>query len=293
MRTIHESPEDPGLSTIRIEGLQSRLVLAHLTDVHLSAADARDPTAIDEADRLERTYMQYAHGGSSTLDILSRLIARSDAIGASCIALTGDILNLPTRAAIDRLHAALAGREYLYTTGNHDWHFPFEPPNDDTRRRYSPRFHSLTQGNPAFGLRVLNGVRLITLENSLYQIDEAQLSFLREQLATGAPCLLFMHIPLYAPSLIPGVMRQWQAPIVMGAEAEWTPETRARWGVGATAPATRACLELARTATNLAGIFCGHVHTAHADRISGSCVQYVTEMGLASGFREIRLEPLS
>ncbi|MCE9614063.1 MAG: metallophosphoesterase [Lentisphaerae bacterium] len=291
MRTEHLAPEAPDHTVIRLPGLRRPLVLAHITDSHMSLADARDPEAIPEAARLEALYARHAPDGLSTQAVFAQLMERAAASAVDATVLSGDIINFPAQAAIDHVSSAVSGRPCLYTLGNHDWQFPYAPWTDATRQRCYPRFHALTGGNPAFGVHVLGGVRLIALDNSMYQVSDAQLEFLRAQLASGDPCLLIVHIPLYVESLTPRVIEQWKAPIVMGAEDGWTDETRACWHVGAVEPATRACLELVRRADNLAGVFCGHVHFAHADWLSPTCCQYVTNAGLFGGYREIRLEP--
>lgn len=289
MQFEHVDPDNPIETVIRVAGLRGEVVLAHITDTHISEADGREPAAVTETARLEPMYAKHVPDGLSTGQMFERLMARAREIRADCTVLTGDIVNYPSLAGIERVVRAVAGREYLFTLGNHDWHFLYHPWNDATRQAHYPRFHGLTGGNPAFGVRVMRGVRLVALDNSMYQVSPAQLEFLRAQLAFGDPCFLFIHIPIYIPSLVPKVMQVWQAPIMMGAEGEWTGETRAKWMVGDVEESTRDCLALLRGAENLGGIFCGHVHFAHADRVGAGCVQYVTRAGMEGGFRKVRI----
>ncbi len=152
---------------------------------------------------------------------------------------------------------------YLYTPGNHDWHFPHLVWSDETRARYYPRFFGLMAGNPAYQVRDVGGVRLIAIDNSNYQVRADQLAFLRAQLATTLPCLLLMHIPLFVPALAPDVLATWQAPIRLAVEG-WTDETQKAWQVRDADASTRRCYHLLTEGAveNLVGIFCGHGHFA-------------------------------
>ena len=100
-----------------------------------------------------------------------------------------------------------------------------------------------------------------------------------------------MHIPIALPTLIPDVVEVWREPIVMGADG-WSEEGRAKWKVEENEASTRACLDLVGRAENLVGIFCGHVHFDHVDRVHDGCYQYVTQPCFEGAHRTIRLAPL-
>ena len=137
-------------------------------------------------------------------------------------------------------------------------------------------------------------MRLVTLDNSMYQVTDEQVDFLRDELDSGQPCLLFIHIPIWLKSLAPEVMDKWQAPIMMASPDGWTEGSREKWRVAETSASTKACHELltSKAATNLAGIFCGHVHFAHAGEVQPGCQQYVTAPGFEGGYRWIELTAL-
>ena len=65
-----------------------------------------------------------------------------------------------------------------------------------------------------------------------------------------------------------------------------------KWKVEQNDASTQACLDLVARAENLVGIFCGHVHFDHVDRVHDGCYQYVTQPCFEGGYREIRLAPL-
>lgn len=291
MRIRHLDPENPEENAILVEGLEREVVLFHLTDTHLAEADGRDPQAREAAAKYQELFQQYTPGGVPARQVFAGLLERAGKLRPDGAALTGDIVHFPSAAGLEVLAQGLEGLNYLYTLGNHDWFFPYLEWTEATRQAHYPRFHGLTRGNPACQVKDLGGLRLVALDNSTYQVSAAQVDFLGEQLHSGQPCLLLVHIPLYLPSLAPAVMARWQAPITMGAEEGWTAQTRAKWLVQGVEESTRAGIELAQSAANLVGILCGHVHFSHADPLREGCYQYVTRPGFEGGFRVIRLKP--
>ncbi len=292
MRCRHLNPEDPGENEILVEGLERELLVVQLSDTHLPAADARDPHPSRQAARHFQPYFQQRTPKAAPVEqVFAGLLDQARALGPDALALTGDILHFPSVAGLERLRCGLAGQEYVYTLGNHDWNFPYHAWGEADRLAHYPRFFSLTGGDPACQARRFGGLRLVALDNSTYQVNEAQVEFLRDQLASGEPCLLLVHIPLVIPSLMPSVMARWSAPIVMGGEEGWTPESRAKWQVGEVGEATRASLELVRRAENLVGVLCGHVHFPRADEVRPDCLQYVAKPGFEGGCRRLRLKP--
>lgn len=292
MKILHLNPEHPEENQILVEGLEREVRLFHLSDTHLPEADARDPNpARLAAAHFQPYFQQRTPGGIPTREVSLGLMERCRVLSPDALALTGDILHFPSVAGLELLARNLGGQEYLYTLGNHDWHFPYHPWSAATRQAHYPRFFAFSGGNPACQVKQVGGLRLIALDNSIYQVSAAQVEFLRRQLQNGKPCLLLVHIPLVVPSLMPSVMARWDAPIVMGGEDGWTAEARAKWMVGEVAPSTRACLELVQQAENLVGILCGHVHFPRADQMRPGCFQYVARPGFEGGCRMLNFKP--
>lgn len=297
MRIEHQLDGDDTTATIHIEGLTQDLAILHLTDSHMVAGDERDPEADQHIEHFSALFEERTPGHVPTSTLFHQTIEHVGAQPLDAAALTGDIIHFPSLAAIEHIERGVAalGVPTLYTLGNHDWHFPHLPWSDETRAAHYPLFYGLTNDSPACQAIDVGGVRLITLDNSNYQVSPAQVEFLRTQLASGLPCLLFIHIPLWIESLAPAVVEQWKAPIVMAAQHGWTDETRERWKVPGNGDSTEACLELLTADTlgeNLAGIFCGHVHFPHADAFRSGRYQYVTKPGFAGGYRLVHLKAI-
>ena len=297
MKVEHIDPQNHEETTILVEGLARDTTLMHITDSHFAEGDERDPEAGEAVEKYQELFQQRTPGGVPATQVFREALARSNEIEADCTVLTGDIIHFPSLAGLDAIEAGVKSLDapYLYTLGNHDWFFPYLEWNDEIRQAYYPRFHRLTGGDPACQVEEINGLLLVALDNSNYQVSQVQVDFLQEQLQTGLPCLLFMHIPLCTPALMPAVMEFWEAPIVMAAQEGWTEESRARWKVRKNDESTQACYELlnSEAAQNLAGIFSGHVHFPHGSAMGEGCFQYVTRPGFEGGYRVIRLKPRS
>lgn len=288
MKISHLQPEHPTETVIQIEGLRRSVSLMHVTDSHLELADERDPEALELIKSKEAKRPQ-AHKH------FTQALSRSNEAGVDATIFTGDITNFPSWAAIDTIANGVAtlSAPYLYTLGNHDWHFPFLQWNDATRDEYYPRFAGLIDGDPQCQVEEIGGVKLIALDNSNYQISMAQMDFVKEQLENGMPCLLFIHIPIFIRSLLNPVLERWKTPLMMAATEGWTEETRAAKPEFLPNEIT---LEFHRYLTegvsdNIAAIFCGHVHFSHADAYRAGRFQYVTNAGFDGVSRLIRLEP--
>lgn len=291
----HVDPLNVDETIIRIEGLARPVTLAHITDSHVCEADDRDPDATETARTIGEKFRNYSPTHEPMRIVFQNVLERCLAARPDCFLLTGDMVHFPTWANIDAMAADLEATRvpYLYTPGNHDWQYPGKPWTDAVRQEYYGRFQGLTGGHCAQQVHEVGTVRLLAIDNSMYQASPAQVAFLRHELAAGKPCLLCMHIPIYIPSLIPDVMKRWNAPIVMAANEGWTEQTRAHWGVPGTGPSTQLFHDIltSEEAADVAGIFCGHIHIPHADGFGPGRYQYTPKPGYLGGHRIIRLVP--
>ena len=294
MKIRHVDPENGAETVIRVEGMTREVRLVHVTDSHLVETDERNPEVAELVERSRQRYQELNPRGALPREELEETLAAADGMDADAVALTGDITHFPTALGLEILEERLRGLRgtILYTTGNHDWYFPHLEWCESTRSAYYPKFRRLMGENPACQVEDLGELLLVGLDNSNYQVDVAQVAFLRQHLATGRPCLLCMHIPLYVPSLAPSVVERWTSPIMMAAEG-WTEEGRVRWMVREDDVSTRECYELLTSgnAENLVGILCGHVHFGHADEFADGRFQYVTGTGFEGTYRVVRIEP--
>jgi hypothetical protein len=140
-------------------------------------------------------------------------------------------------------------------------------------------------GDPLMTVKEINGIRFVTLDNSIYEILPEQLAFFREQVKTGKPLVLFLHIPLYAPGRPLGFgcgHPQWG----WEADRSFELERRPRWPKAGHTTTTMDFHKEVFAAGNLLGIFAGHTHKQSLDVVNG-IPQFVTVANAMGGFMEI------
>ncbi|UVI28010.1 metallophosphoesterase family protein [Paenibacillus spongiae] len=277
-------------TVIGIPGLRREMKLLHVTDSHYSEADDRDEERIvADAERCRQVY------GGRAMEHFQQAIRHSNEWQAECTIFTGDIVQFPSVRNIEILEEQFGRLDspYLYTLGNHDWLFTHHHPHDELRLSVYPMFNKVTAGNPSYGVMNLDGVKLIVLDDSNYQINGEQLQFVRRQLAEGIPTLLFFHIPMYLPTLADKTLEIWRDPIMLNAPG-WAADARERWGLREAEESTQQFHRMITEVEypNIAGIFCGHLHFPHRDAFAEGRYQYVTKAGFDGGFRQITLQPL-
>ncbi|MFD2334093.1 metallophosphoesterase family protein [Cohnella sp. GCM10020058] len=289
MRYEHIRTNSDRQTIIRIEGLAAPVTLLHVTDSHMNASDLTDGI-----ETLAESIRLYNFDALDTQTRFDRALAYAKDLQVDGVVLTGDIVNGATAGNLAFLEKRLSDLQapYLYTPGNHDWEYPGLPWGEETRAEQYAKFASFTAGDPTFRAIEIGGVLLVAVDNSTYQISEAQLAAFERALSRGLPTVLFMHIPIYIPSLLPDVVRVWGSPIMMAAQG-WDADLRRQWQVEPPGEATLAFYELLlnNPEENLIGIFCGHVHFAHEDAFGQGSRQYVTAAGFDGGYRVIRLLP--
>src|SRR5690606_39099339 len=97
----------------------------------------------------------------------------------------GDIFSFPSEAAIDWSMQQLASLSvpFQYTAGNHDWHYEgMEGSLVNLRKEWSEkRLKPLYQKeNPLMSTIDINGVRIISIDNSVNEILPEQLQFFKQ-----------------------------------------------------------------------------------------------------------------
>ncbi|MGH7145922.1 MAG: metallophosphoesterase family protein [Planctomycetota bacterium] len=290
-------------ATIRVAGLAAPVRVLHVTDSHVALTDAADTEHLAKAAPFREKF------GRHRQDAQGRPVYTETSFTEACdiagreqvdlLALTGDIAHFPSRANVDFIAGKVqaAGVPALYTSGNHDWHFPGDEGRDELRERFWPRLQACYDLAPppanraACAARDIGGLTFLAVDDSTYQITPAQLQFAREQLARGRPTVLLVHIPISIATLREKTIATWQAPILIG-DPDWGLESRTAWDTPADRAETLAFVRLCASAANLVAVLCGHIHFPHADALGPQAMQYVTTPGFAGGLRRIEFLPL-
>ena len=273
-----------------------------LSDTHLFRSDAREDPYRDYSKRMAAAYNQ-------TRDICTReetnpeaeflkTLALAKERGADAIAILGDLVSYPSEAGIEWAVAQLdaTGIPWFYTTGNHDWHYEgMEGTEIALREQWTQkRLAPLYKGHDHLLYTVeVKGVKLIFLDNGVYEILPEQLAAFKRAARGREPKLLLSHIPFYAPGF--GVTYgcgnpDWDEAHDRGFRAERRP----KWPAGGHTATTYAFWKAVGKACRdhrVLATFSGHIHRQSFSLVDG-WPQFVTNANAEGGYYEVIVAPM-
>ncbi|WDQ15787.1 metallophosphoesterase family protein [Rhodopirellula sp. P2] len=271
-----------------------------VADTHLFTDDDRGEPYREFSGRMAKAYNRTTHfktrQPTTPEKSFQDAIERANAQKVDLLALVGDIFSFPSEAAIEWVSEQLDDLKmpWLYVAGNHDWHYEgMEGSLQDLRSEWiERRLKPLYQGkNPLMAAYDIHGVRFLALDNSNYEVLPEQLEFFREQLRSGLPLVLLVHIPLYVPGRSMGFgcgHPEWGA----DTDRNHKIERRPKWPESGH---TQATFDFHREVfgadpSQLLGVFAGHTHRQSVDVING-IPQFVTNANAVGAFMDVRFVP--
>ena len=281
------------------EVIRESIKVVHITDTHLYRDDERGIPYRAFSRRMAGAYNQTTHFQSRLAtnpeEAFGQALEFAKEVNADVITLVGDIFSFPSEAAIEWVQFKLkeTGIPYIYTAGNHDWHYEgMEGTLESLRDTWiEKRLLPLYQGNhPLMAAYDIKGIRFLAIDNSTYQINEEQLVFFTEQVASGMPLVLLVHIPMYAPgrNILFGCGNpNWGS----ATDRNFELERRPKWPEGGHTQTTLNFHKKVFTAPNLLGIFAGHVHQNSIEMIKGR-PQIIADDNASGGYLDITFLPL-
>ncbi|WP_431125937.1 metallophosphoesterase family protein [Flagellimonas flava] len=274
--------------------------VVHIADTHLFKDDERGIPFQEYSNRMAKAYNQTTHfkTGAKTNpeEAFEQTLAFAKEVNADVITLVGDLFSFPSEAAIEWVLNKLkeTGIPYIYIAGNHDWHYEGMKGTLETLRDtwIEKRLKPLYQGNhPLMAAYDIKGIRFLAIDNSTYQINERQLAFFTEQVDSGMPLVLLVHIPLYAPgkSIWFGCGNpNWGA----STDSNHELERRPKWPASGHTQTTLNFHKQVFNAPNLLGIFAGHIHQNSIEMIKGK-PQIVADDNASGGYLDINFLPMN
>ena len=246
-------------------GLEKKISIAHLTDIHISLADERDSHLADHAVERATVFYEEANKPEKTpSEYFREAIDFSEKNCDLCI-ITGDVIDFVSAKNIEETEAILSGKDYMFTAGNHEFCPRVGVP--DSFARKADIFGDIQKsfkGNMFFESRIVGGVNLVTVDNSYYNYSALHIKMLKEEIEKGLPILLFSHVPLSDPTL--KLERHHRDLVPDGYMMEQN----------------RAFLELVSSCELIKAVFSGHWHVPAKFRITESLTEYITP-GLFKG----------
>lgn len=281
------------------EVINESIKVVHIADTHLFRDDERGLPYQEYSDRMAKAYNQTTHFQTQSATnpeiAFVEALAFAKEIDADVITLIGDIFSFPSEAAIEWVQSKLkeTGIPYIYTAGNHDWHYEgMEGPLETLRDTWiEKRLLPLYQGNhPLMAAYDVKGLRFLAIDNSTYQINKEQLAFFIEQVASGMPLVLLVHIPMYAPGkkISFGCGNpNWGA----ATDVNFEIERRPKWTEGGHTQTTLDFHKAVFNAPNLLGVFAGHIHRNSIEIVKGK-PQIVSDDNASGGYLDIDFLPM-
>ena len=281
------------------EVIKKPIKVVHIADTHLFKDDERGIPYQVYSQRMAKAYNQTTHFKSQVKthpeEAFEQALEFAKEVNADVITLVGDIFSFPSEAAIEWVLSKLkdVGIPYLYTAGNHDWHYEgMEGSLNSLRDTWiEKRLLPLYQGShPLMAAYDIKGIRFLAIDNSTYEINEEQFAFFKEQVASGLPLVLLTHIPMYAPGK--GIYfgcgnPNWGA----ATDRNFNLEKRPKWPEAGHTQTTINFHKEVFNAPNLLGIFAGHIHRNSIEIINGK-PQIVSDDNASGAYLDISFLPL-
>lgn len=282
------------------ELIKEPIKVVHIADTHLFTDDERGIPYQGYSQRMAKAYNQTTHFKTQEEthpeEAFEQALGFAKEVQADVITLVGDIFSFPSEAAIEWVLSKLedTGIPYIYTAGNHDWHYEgMEGTLESLRDTWiERRLLPLYQGNhPLMAAYDIKGIRFLAIDNSTYEINEEQLAFFREQVVSGMPLVLLIHIPLYVPGK--GIYfgcgnPNWGA----ATDRNFSIERRHKWPEQGHSQTTFNFHKEVFNAPNLLGIFAGHIHRNSIEMVKGK-PQIVSDDNASGAYLDISFFPLN
>lgn len=254
-------------------------------DTHFGFHDERDDAYADFYKRMANL--------KSDLGQLEKALKRAKDDKVDLIVCVGDNISFPTLANVETFKGAMdaCGIPWIYTAGNHDWHFEGDSGSDlDQRARWTEkRLLPLYQGeNPLCYSKVVKGVRFVMIDNSAYHVLPEQLAFWRQEAAKGDPVALCMHIPLWVDGF--DIFTCGHPKWGTATDKYFEIERRQRWSEKLM-PSTYEFREAVLSTPSLVGVFVGHKHMLQVAQANGGALMFTVPANFTGASIEVEIVP--
>jgi predicted phosphodiesterase len=273
-----------------------------ISDTHLWMSDSREDPFREYSNRMSKAYNHTKH--FQTLEethpeeAFRKTLEIARKVAPDAIFHLGDLVSFPSEAGVEWAREQLdaTGIPWYYVCGNHDWHYEgmegteIELRNEWTAKRLSTLFKGR---NPLLYSVDVKGLKVVMLDDSVYEILPEQLSLFREEMKEDKPSLMMSHIPLYAPGF----------PVSYGCgHPDWNADTdrnykierRQRWPAGGHSETTFDFWKeviCSHKEHNLLATFAGHVH-AQSSSLVDDWPQFTLKANLTGAYRIVEVLPI-
>ncbi|MBQ8250230.1 MAG: metallophosphoesterase [Clostridia bacterium] len=264
-------------------GIKEPIKLLHITDTHIT----RD-NPLDE-DRTAEFDVDYKGCAEEYFFEALEYAKQNDMI----VLHTGDLIDFFSKGNFDFIDKYFADVNYIYAAGNHDFCHYLGRAKED----YAYKWEKIKEiaphikDNLYFDSRIINGVNIVTMDDSYYFISDGQIEMLKAEVAKGYPVILAMHVPLYTKELSEAVRDVWgyYAHLANAPEEMLATYDEARRKQQTPDEATRRAAEYIQNEPAIKALITGHVHFNFESKISDTLRQYTTHGSFSGYVREITI----
>ncbi len=202
---------------------------------------------------------------------------------------TGDFLDFLSEGNFRFADKYLSQLDCIYAAGNHDFCHCVGKAKEDYEYKWEMISKSAPHlpNNLYFYSRVINGVNIVTLDNSYYLITEGQLELLKAEVARGLPIILGVHVPFYTPKL--AALLGTPAYVVAAPKELLATYSESRRAQQTPDAATLKAVEYIHSEPLIKAIVAGHTHCNFEDTLRSGKPQIVTHGTFAGFVREITI----
>lgn len=267
-------------SNITIDaGATEPFSVLHISDTHLTLADARDGK---RKTKLAARRLSGFPTAEADLAEAAALAQKEHMM----IAHTGDLLDFVSLANLEKAKQFTAENDVFMAAGNHEFSlFVGEAKEDAAYRNQSlAAVQAAFKNDIRFAVRTVNGVKFIAIDNGYYLFEQEQLNRLKAECAGESPVILLLHTPLYCPEVYDFVVKtEGGVPAYLMAVpqekmAGYSPE---RFAQQRADEVTQEAYNFIRGCPRIKGVLAGHIHHDFECVLPGGIPQIVT--GLSSG----------
>lgn len=272
---------DMTIRKIRLDvGADKPFTLFHMSDNHICLADGRDnerKNALAVRRNGEFTRTSYPERQTKVTEELLDYVREKK----MPLLHTGDFIDFTSEANFDYARRVLAGVDVLMAVGNHEFsQYVGEAWEDEAYK--AETMESVLAAFPAgilFGVRVIQGVKIITLDNNYYYVTPELLARLKAELSDGIPAILAMHNPLFSEDLYAQVTvgkKPEDPPYLVGCPEECLRSlSEHRYNQQKPDAVTLDFLHFCESCPNLRAVLAGHLHTFYESKLNSGIPQIV------------------
>lgn len=273
-------------------GAQKPFFAYHMSDNHICLADERDGKRKTElaADRENCFCGNREKSTSTAAGELFDFIKKENAL----LIHTGDLIDFVSCSNLEYAKKLFDGADCIACAGNHEFSlYVGEAWEDEEYKAQS--LDKVCESFPAgiiFGVREVNGVQFITLDNSYYYILPELYEKTEAALANGKPSVLIVHTPLYSAETYEKIMKgkpSDEPPYLCGC-----PETllknlnEHRFRQQCPDDITYRFIELCNGSKNLKAVLTGHIHRPLFSHLESGAVQIAADGAYGGTVNRIR-----